>query len=52
MQGHLAIVEHLCQASADVNIAMNDGRTPLFIAAGQVSIQSKDSMHVATVISE
>ena len=50
MQGHLAIVEHLCQASADVNKADNDGWTPLYIAAALVSIQSKDCMHVATVI--
>ena len=50
MQGHLPIVEHLCQASADVNIANNDGVTPLFIAAVNVSIQSKDCMHVATVM--
>ena len=50
MQGHLAIVEHLCQASADVNKAENDGWTPLYIAAQQVSIQSKDCMHVATVL--
>ncbi len=50
MQGHLLIVEHLCQASADVNIAANDGMTPLNIAAQQVSIQSKDCMHVATVM--
>ena len=45
MQGHLAIVEHLCQASADVNIAANDGCTPLNIAAFNVSMQSKDYMH-------
>ena len=50
MQGHLAIVEHLCQASADVNIATNDGMTPLYAAANNVSIQSKDCMHVATVM--
>ena len=50
MQGHLAIVEHLCQASADVNIAANDGCTPLNAAAEKVSIQSKDCMHVATVM--
>jgi hypothetical protein len=50
MQGHLAIVEHLCQASADVDKADNDGYTPLFVAAQEVSIQSKDCMHVATVI--
>ena len=50
MQGYLAIVEHLCQASADVNIANNDGSTPLYIAAQEVSIQSKDCMHVATVL--
>jgi len=50
MQGHLAIVEHLCQASADVNKADNDGRTPLYMAASEVSIESKDCMHVATVM--
>ena len=50
MQGHLAVVEHLCQASADVNKANNDGWTPLNIAAQEVSIQSKDCMHVATVM--
>ena len=50
MQGHLAIVEHLCQASADVNKANNDGWTPLHIAVEKVSIQSKDCMHVATVM--
>ncbi len=50
MQGHLAIVEHLCQASADVNKAANDGCTPLYIAAEKVRIQSKDCMHVATVM--
>ena len=50
MQGHVAVVEHLCQASADVNIADNDGYTPLFVAAEKVSIQSKDCMHVATVM--
>ena len=50
MQGHLAIVEHLCQASADVNKANNDGVTPLYAAAYKVSIQSKDCMHVATVM--
>ena len=49
MQGLLSIVEHLCQASADVNKADNDGWTPLYIAAEMVSIQSKDCMHVATV---
>jgi len=51
MQGHLAIVEHLCQASADVNKANKNGATPIYIAAAEVSIQSKDCMHVATVIS-
>ena len=51
MQGHLAIVEHLCQASADVNKADNDGCTPLYVASQNVSIESKDCMHVATVIS-
>ena len=50
MQGHVAVVEHLCQASADVNKATNDGYTPLFVAAQEVSIQSKDCMHVATVM--
>ena len=50
MQGHLAVVEHLCQASADVNKANNNGWTPLNIAADKVSIQSKDCMHVATVM--
>jgi hypothetical protein len=50
MQGHLPVVEHLCQASADVNIAANDGNTPLYVAAEKVSIQSKDCMHVATVL--
>ena len=50
MQGHLAIVEHLCQASADVNKANNDGWTPLNSAASNVSIQSKDCMNVVTVI--
>ena len=38
MQGHLAVVEHLCQASADVNIADNYGATPLYVAAQEVSI--------------
>ena len=50
MQGHLAVVEHLCQASADINKANNNGYTPLFIAAAYVSIESKDSMYVATVM--
>ena len=50
MQRHLAIVEHLCQASADVNIANNDGMTPLNWAANEVSIQSKGCMYVATVM--
>ena len=50
MQGHVAVVEHLCQASADVNKADNDGYTPLIVAAQQVSIQSKDCMHVASVM--
>ena len=50
MQGHLAIVEHLCQASADVNTANNDGVTPLYMAAQEVSVQSKDCMYVATVM--
>ena len=40
MQGHLAIVEHLCQASADVNIANNEGATPLSVAVQEVSIQN------------
>ena len=38
IQGYLPVVEYLCQASADINKAMNDGRTPLFMAAQQVSI--------------
>ena len=50
MQGHVAVVEHLCQASADVNKADNDGVTPLNAAAAKVSIESKDCMHVATVM--
>ena len=51
MQGHLAIVEYFCQASADVNKANKNGWTPLNSAAQNVSIQmSKDSMHVATVM--
>ena len=50
MQGHLAVVEHLCQASADVNKANKNGATPLYIAAEKVSIQSKDCMYVATVM--
>ena len=50
MQGHVAVVEYLCQASADVNKADKDGYTPLYSAAMNVSIQSKDCMHVATVM--
>ena len=50
MQGHLAIVEHLCQASADVNEANKNGVTPLYIAVEKVSMQCKDCMHVATVM--
>ena len=50
MQGHVAVVEHLCQASADVNKANNGGYTPLNLAAEKVSIQSKDCMHVAEVM--
>ena len=50
MQGYLFIVEHLCQASADVNTATNTGVTPLYVAAAKVSIQSKDCMHVATIM--
>ena len=38
MQGHLPLVEYLCNKSADVNQAINDGRTPLYIAAFKVSI--------------
>ena len=38
MQGHLPVVEYLCNKSADVNQAENDGITPLFIAAFNVSI--------------
>ena len=50
MQGHVAVVEHLCQASADVNKANNDDFTPLNVASANVSIQSKDCMHIATVM--
>ena len=50
MQGHVAVVEHLCQASADVDKADKKGYTPLFVAAQEVSIQSKDCMDVATVM--
>ncbi len=50
MQGHVAVVEHLCQASADVNKANKNGMTPLYKAAQKVSIQSKDCMHVTTVM--
>ena len=50
MQGHLPVVEHLCQASADVNTANNNGWTPLNVAALNVSIQSKDCMHFTTVM--
>jgi ankyrin repeat protein len=50
MQGHVAVVEHLCQASADVNKASNNGLTPLHKAAEKVSIQRNDCMHVATVM--
>ena len=50
MQGHVAVVEHLCRASADVNKAKKNGTTPLIVAAEKVSIQSKDCMHVATVM--
>ena len=38
MQGHVAVVEYLCQASADVNKADNDGTTPLSTAAMNVSM--------------
>ncbi len=38
IQGHLPVVEYLCQASADINKATNDGTTPLNIAAQEVSI--------------
>ena len=38
MQGHLPVVEYLCNKSADVNQGMNDGRTPLYISAFKVSI--------------
>ena len=37
MQGHLAVVEYLCNASADVNKADDDGCTPLYAAAEKVS---------------
>ena len=49
MQGHLAVVEYLCNASADVNKADDDGCTPLYVAAQLVSMYSKDCMHVAQV---
>ena len=38
MQGHLPVVEYLCNASADVNKADINGWTPLYIAAGKVSL--------------
>ena len=40
MQGHLPVVEYLCNQSADVNQGMNDGRTPVFTAAWEVSINT------------
>ena len=46
MQGHLAVVEYLCQASANVNKASHDGWTPLNAAASQVSMETNDYMHV------
>ena len=38
MQGHLPVVEYLCDKSADVNQADNNGWTPLLIAVVKVSI--------------
>ena len=38
MQGHLLVVEHLCNVSADVNKGNNNGATPLFIASEKVSM--------------
>ena len=49
LQGHLPIVEYLRNASADVNEAGKDGATPLFAAAGKVSISSKDYIYVVEV---
>lgn len=49
MQGHLPVVEYLCTVSADVNKAKDNGWTPLIVAADEVSIRSKDCMHVTTV---
>ena len=40
MQGHLPVVEYLCSKFADVNQGMNDGRTPVFTAAWEVSINT------------
>ena len=38
MQGHLPVVEYLCNKSADVNQGNNYGHTPLLIAAQYVSM--------------
>ena len=46
MQGHLPVVEYLCNKSANVNQATNNGWTPLSVAASSVSMQSKDCMHI------
>ena len=38
IQGHLAVVEYLCAAKADINTAANDGYTPVCAAAQNVSV--------------
>ena len=36
MQGHLDIVKYLSESGADINIADNDGITPVYVAAQNV----------------
>ena len=38
MQGHLPVVEYLCNENTNVNTTTNDGSTPLHVAAQFVSI--------------
>ena len=33
MQGHLDVLKYLSESGADINIAANDGCTPVYVAA-------------------
>ena len=44
MQGHLDVVKYLSESGADIDKAINDGTTPVFIAAQKVYNDNQNNL--------